>query len=592
MGVLHVGKYYPPSRGGMEKVVQVLCEAERALDGQGRPRVDSQVLVANNGPHASMTVHESVNGVRITRTGVLKTVGSVALSPTFPLWMRLLGSDPGDVMVVHEPNPVAIVAHALVRPKSRLIVWIHAEVVRPQWRYKLFYRPFLRRLLTLADRIVVASPPMIDVAEELKDFRDKAVVIPYAIDPDQYAHDPNICERARRIRAEHEDPIVLFVGRMVPYKGVDVLLRALPGVKVRAVLVGEGPLKATWQQLAADLGVSDRVEFTGEVDTTTLGALYHACDVFVLPSVTRAEAFGMVQVEAMACRKPVISTALPSGVPWVNQHGETGLVVPPGDAMALRNALNTLVADADLRTHMGERGRARVVKDFSIERMAAQTAALYHDVNLAGPKTRSVVPLGKRLLDIILSGIGLLLSSPIWLALAAAIKLEDGGPVFYTQDRVGEGGGTFKVFKFRSMIVNAEASVGALQATEADPRVTRIGRLMRATAMDELPQLWNIFIGDMTFVGPRALRPGEIEATDGEFVPLHQIPGYAERCRLRPGLTGVAQIYAPRDVGRRNKFRFDRVYAKRESFWLDVRLIALSFWITFRGRWEHRGQKV
>jgi lipopolysaccharide/colanic/teichoic acid biosynthesis glycosyltransferase len=202
------------------------------------------------------------------------------------------------------------------------------------------------------------------------------------------------------------------------------------------------------------------------------------------------------------------------------------------------------------------------------------------------------VPFGKRLLDVVLSGIGLLLSSPLWLALAAAIKLEDGGPVFYTQDRVGEGGGTFKVFKLRSMIVNAEAAVGALQATEADPRITRIGRLMRATAMDELPQLWNIFIGDMTFVGPRALRPGEIEAGDGEFIPLDQIPGYAERCRLRPGLTGVAQIYAPRDVGRRNKFRFDRVYAKRESFWLDVRLIALSFWITFRGRWEHRGEKV
>jgi lipopolysaccharide/colanic/teichoic acid biosynthesis glycosyltransferase len=200
--------------------------------------------------------------------------------------------------------------------------------------------------------------------------------------------------------------------------------------------------------------------------------------------------------------------------------------------------------------------------------------------------------LGKRLLDVSLSGVGLLLSAPLWLAIAAAIKLEDGGPVFYTQDRVGEGARLFKVFKFRSMIVSAEAVVGALQATEADPRVTRIGRLMRATAMDELPQLWNIFRGDMSFVGPRALRPGEIEASDGAFIPLEEIPGYAERCRLRPGLTGVAQIYAPRDVGRRNKFRFDRVYARRESFGLDVRLIVLSFWITFRGKWEHRGSKV
>lgn len=212
-------------------------------------------------------------------------------------------------------------------------------------------------------------------------------------------------------------------------------------------------------------------------------------------------------------------------------------------------------------------------------------------------KTRTVlppvhVPFGKRLLDVALAGTGLLLSSPIWLALAAIIKWEDGGPVFYTQDRVGEGGRTFLVFKFRSMVPNAEAVSGALQASERDPRITRIGHIMRATAMDELPQLWNIFKGDMSFVGPRALRPGEIEASGGEYVALEDIPGYAERCRMRPGLTGVAQIYAPRDVVRRNKFRYDRVYAKRESFWLDVRLILLSFWITFRGRWEHRGDKV
>ena len=207
-----------------------------------------------------------------------------------------------------------------------------------------------------------------------------------------------------------------------------------------------------------------------------------------------------------------------------------------------------------------------------------------------GPATS--IPFGKRLLDVCLSGAGLVASAPVWLAIATAIKWEDGGPVFYTQDRVGENGRVFTVFKFRSMIVNAEAVVGALQATEADPRITKIGRLMRATAMDELPQLWNIFRGDMSFVGPRALRPGEIE-NDGEaFVALEDIPGFEERCRVRPGLTGVAQIYAPRDVGRRHKFRFDRVYVRRQSLWLDVRLILVSFWITFRGRWEARGDKV
>ena len=216
------------------------------------------------------------------------------------------------------------------------------------------------------------------------------------------------------------------------------------------------------------------------------------------------------------------------------------------------------------------------------------------DVPALQPRLSPVpIPLAKRALDVSLSGVGLLLSSPLWLALAAAIKLEDGGPVFYSQDRAGEGGRVFKAWKFRSMIPDAEKHVGAVQAIEHDPRVTRMGRLMRATAMDELPQLWNIFTGDMSFVGPRALRPGEIEVLgNGRLEALEDVPGYEHRARVRPGLTGIAQIYAPRDVPRRHKFRYDRLYVARQSFGLDVRLIATSFWITFRGRWETRGSKV
>src|SRR5262245_56252064 len=203
------------------------------------------------------------------------------------------------------------------------------------------------------------------------------------------------------------------------------------------------------------------------------------------------------------------------------------------------------------------------------------------------------IPAGKRALDLALSGMGLVLSAPLWGLIAAAIKLEDGGPVFFGQERVGEGGQVFGVLKFRSMIPNAEALVGALQASEGDPRITRVGRWLRATAMDELPQLWNIFRGDMSFVGPRALRPGEIETSgSGAHVTMEAIPGYAERHSVRPGLTGVAQIFAARDVPRRHKFKYDRVYIANQSFWLDVRLIALSFWITFRGRWEVRSHKI
>jgi lipopolysaccharide/colanic/teichoic acid biosynthesis glycosyltransferase len=197
----------------------------------------------------------------------------------------------------------------------------------------------------------------------------------------------------------------------------------------------------------------------------------------------------------------------------------------------------------------------------------------------------------KRLFDMTLAGAGLIASAPLWVLFGAAIKLEDGGPIFYSQERVGLRGRVFDALKFRSMRPDAEAGVGAVQATEHDPRVTKIGRLMRATAMDELPQLWNIFRGDMSFVGPRALRPGEAEGDAGAVVQLEDIPGYASRIAVRPGLTGIAQIYAPRDVPRRQKFRYDGLYVRRQSMALDLRLILLSFWISFRGTWESRGRK-
>ena len=368
--VLHVGKFYPPSRGGMEKVLQVLAEAERSI-------VDNHVLVANEGPS---TIRETVNGVPVTRVGSVTRVGAVAVCPTFPFWMRSLDAD---VMVVHEPNPVALVAHALVRPRSKLVFWVHAEVVRPAWRYKVFYRPFLRRMLSRADRIVVASPQMVECAAELQPYRDKCTVIPYGLDADQHVPTASISARVAALRAASEHPIVLFVGRLVPYKGVDVLLRAARNVRARIVIVGEGPLRPALEQQARELEIADRTEFAGNATAEELSALYNACDLLVLPSVTRAEAFGMVQLEAMSCGKPVISTDLPSGVPWVNQQGVTGLTVPPGDAPALASAIATLLDDRALRHRLGEGGRARVESEFSINRLVEQTTGLYRAISPA-----------------------------------------------------------------------------------------------------------------------------------------------------------------------------------------------------------------
>jgi lipopolysaccharide/colanic/teichoic acid biosynthesis glycosyltransferase len=198
----------------------------------------------------------------------------------------------------------------------------------------------------------------------------------------------------------------------------------------------------------------------------------------------------------------------------------------------------------------------------------------------------------KRAFDIVVAGSGLLLLSPVAMLIALGIKLEDGGPVFFVQERVGLGCRVFQAYKFRSMVVDAERTTGAVQAVANDPRVTRMGRLLRATAFDELPQLWNIVRGDMSVVGPRPLRPGEADTTaDGAMLALSAIPGYEQRHRIRPGLTGLAQVYAPRDLRRTGKFRYDLLYQRRAGLALDLRLILQSFWITMRGRWEHRTPK-
>ncbi|MFC2161160.1 sugar transferase [Acidobacteriota bacterium] len=199
----------------------------------------------------------------------------------------------------------------------------------------------------------------------------------------------------------------------------------------------------------------------------------------------------------------------------------------------------------------------------------------------------------KRPFDITLSFFGIVISSPLWIVLAFFIWREDRGRIFYSQERMGKLGRIFKTLKFRSMIIDAEKENVPIQATENDPRVTKVGKYMRKTAMDELPQLVNIFKGDMSFVGPRALRPQEKEVHgDGFVVDISQIPGFQERNKVRPGLTGLAQIFLPADATRRKKFRYDSLYISRQSFWLDIKLVCLSFWISFRARWESQGEKV
>lgn len=367
MRVLQLGKFYPPAKGGMETILALICE-------RTAQHVQNRVLVSNSRPS---TVEERHGSVEVLRVAALTRIGAVAVCPRMPF---LLAREEADIIVLHEPNPMALLAYFLARPSGRLIVWFHSDVIRPSWRYRLFYRPFLRFALSRAVRIVVSSPALGASAPELQDFQPKCTVIPFGIEAQNPDASDAILTRAAEIRREANRPIVLFVGRLVPYKGVDVLLEALAGLDAVGMIVGDGPVRAELEAQARTLAISGRVRFSGPVADDELAALYRACDVFVLPSVTRQEAFGVVQLEAMAAGKPVVSTDLGTGVGWVNRDGETGYVVPPRDPAALGEAVRRLLGDADLRKSMGDAAAKRVHAAFTVERMIDDTLALYRDV--------------------------------------------------------------------------------------------------------------------------------------------------------------------------------------------------------------------
>ncbi len=366
MRILHIYKDYCPVLGGIENTVRALAEAQAARGHE------VTVLVTNPGRG---TVRESLNGVQVIKAGRLATVASTPLSLALPCELRRLRPD---VAHVHVPYPVGEMAEWLLGRARRRVATYHSDVVR-QKGWLRFYAPFLRRALGAMECIMVTSPRYLETSPFLRPVAGRCRLVPLGIDVQRFlAAEP---ARAEELRQRLGGPLLLFVGRLRYYKGLHYLLRALnelPGVQL--AVVGSGPMEAEWKGLAKGLGLARRVRFLGEVTDEELPAYYHAADCFVLPACERSEAYGLVQVEAMAAGLPVVCTELGTGTSFVNQHGETGLVVPPRDPQALAEACRTLLADAELRLRMGGQGRARALAEFSLERMVERVEAVYEEV--------------------------------------------------------------------------------------------------------------------------------------------------------------------------------------------------------------------
>jgi glycosyltransferase involved in cell wall biosynthesis len=371
MRILHIYKDYFPVLGGIENHIKVLAEAQAA-----RGHAVS-VLVAHPEPR---TVVETLNGVRLIKAARWGTIASTPISPALFRWTARLDAD---ITHLHFPHPTGEVAHLFFGRARRMVITYHSDIVR-QRTLRVFYRPLLWRVLQRADRLIATSPTYIESSPYLSHLRQKCVVVPLGTNLERFNQvDAGHVESLRRrlFPQAGAQPILLFVGRLRYYKGLNDLLLALTEIpEAHLLVVGDGPMRKPWEQLVRDLNLAGRVTFAGQVNDADLPACYKLGDIFVLPANARAEAFGTVIVEAMAAGLPIISTEVGSGTSWVNLHGVTGLIVPPRDAKALAQAVNSLVGDPTRRVAMGQAARRRAHAEFSESAMIEHVEQVYRTV--------------------------------------------------------------------------------------------------------------------------------------------------------------------------------------------------------------------
>jgi rhamnosyl/mannosyltransferase len=298
MKVLQVSKLYYPWIGGVEKVVQNIAESLKN-------KVSMSLLVCQPRDRGGCS---HTNGVEVHRAGSIGICFSMPVSLSFPFLFRTLSQDK-DIIHFHTPFLLGVISYLLTKPKGKLVVWWHSDIVR-QKKTLWLYKPFLLKFLGKADRIIVATAEQIENSAFLRAFRDKCEIIPFGIDTRRFELSTDLEEKVGEIRKRHDAKIVLFVGRLGNYKGLKYLIRAMQDVNGRPLIIGQGTLENKLRQLVTNLQLKDKIVFLGNVDSQDMIAYYHSCEVFVLPSTESTEAFGIVQLEAMACGKPVVNKLL------------------------------------------------------------------------------------------------------------------------------------------------------------------------------------------------------------------------------------------------------------------------------------------
>lgn len=369
MRILQVNKFYFPDIGGIETVVQNIAEGLNS-------RAEVEVLVCQ--PKRGKGVSEVINDVFVTRSGSMGTYFSMPLSLSFITDFKRK-SKKADIVHIHMPFPLADLACLMSGYSGKVVLSWHSDIVK-QKKLMHLYKPLMEKLLRRADCVVVATEGHISGSAYLKAYKDKCRVIPYGIDVEKYESvEPQPVLESRL--GSKQNKKVLFAGRLVYYKGVEVLINAFEKIYgCELFIAGTGHLENDLKQQVQTLGIADKVHFLGRISDDEMMQAFADCDFFVLPSVANSEAFGIVQMEAMVYGKPVINTNLPTGVPHVSIHGQTGITVPVNDAETLAQAIQKLADDDELRRNMGENAYKRVRKVFGMENMINGLYSLYEEL--------------------------------------------------------------------------------------------------------------------------------------------------------------------------------------------------------------------
>jgi rhamnosyl/mannosyltransferase len=367
MRILHAFKVYTPDNHGgiVEAIARITA---------GTPKDDSASLLVCRYFGLGSTV--DVDGLKVERTSTVAQFSSLPISPGFIPVLRNRIRD-ADVIAFHAPFPFVDIALMMGMPEDKaLVIHWHAEITGRNL-FRPIFHPLLKRSVERADRIIVSHPSIVEQSEYLAGHAAKCAVAPYGIDTDFWETRTSEDEASiSRMRQQHPR-LIVACGRLVPYKGFDVLVRALKLVDAHLIIAGSGPLEAVLRGVAAEARVTDRVTFAGYLSREQQRQLFGAADLFVLPSVSEAEAFGIVQLEAMCSAIPVVNTSLPTGVPWVARDGLEGLTVTPSDEVALAGAMSRLLDDRELAKRLGAAAKERAVSLFKWQKFAADVAEQY-----------------------------------------------------------------------------------------------------------------------------------------------------------------------------------------------------------------------